>query len=239
MEQLTRRVFYLPHAPETDRPTLGYLRGDRLALMVDAGNSPAHAGQFLEELRRLDQPLPDDVALTHRHWDHCFGLCAVDAPALAGRATARYLQQFAAISWGEAGLLAYMEADGLREFSEPHLRLEYPDPAAIRIRQADIAFEGVMELDLGGCRCVLRTIPSPHCEDCVLMWAPEEGVVFLGDACCKKLIRGVWTDDPAGAAALYAVLEPLSFDVAVVGHDAPQPRETLLRDLRQQMGLEP
>ena len=236
MKQLTRRVWYLPHTRSSDRPTLGYIRGDRRALMVDAGNSPAHVRQFLRALEAEGLPAPDLVALTHRHWDHTFGLTALAVPAVAGAATARYLDRFSSIQWSEAGLQEYMALDGLREFSEPHLRLEYPDPAAIRLRPADMAFPDTLEVELGGCRCLLRTIPSPHCDDCVLIHVPSEGVVFLGDGCCLRLVRGEWVEDPAGTAALLAVLETLAFTVAVVGHDAPISREALLADLRSRAG---
>ncbi|MDY3281901.1 MBL fold metallo-hydrolase [Dysosmobacter sp.] len=232
MKQLTRRVWYLPHSPASDRPALGYIRGDRRALMVDAGNSPAHVRQFLRSLEAEGLPAPDLTVLTHRHWDHTFGLAALPIPAVAGAATARYLERFSAIRWGEAGLQEYIDLDGLREFSEPHLRLEYPDPATIRLRPADMAFTDTLEVELGGCRCLLRTIPSPHCDDCVLVHVPSEGVIFPGDSCCLHLVRGDWVEDPAGTAALLAVLETLSFDVAVVGHDDPVSREALLADLR-------
>lgn len=235
MEQLTERIYYLPHSPETDRPTLGYVRGDRRCLMLDGGNSPAHAAVFLSGLAALGLPGPDAVAVTHRHWDHTFGLCGVDAPVIAGRATAGYLRRYAAISWGEAGLAEYMEADGLREFSEPHLRLEYPDPAAIRLRQADAAFEGTLELDLGGCMAVLRTVPSPHCGDCVMAWLPSERTVFLGDAWCTKLVRGDWVEDREGLAALWRLLEPLDFRWALTGHDRPRTKDELAQDFRHRM----
>lgn len=237
MEHLTQRICYLPPAPERDRPALGYIRGERLSLMVDAGNSPAHAEQFLRELDAERLPRPDGVVLTHRHWDHTFGLCALDCPALAGEPTARYLQRFAAIAWGEDGLQEYLDLDGLRGFSEPHLRLEYPDPAAIRLRPADHTFTGTRTLELGGCRCVVQTIPSPHCGDCVLVYVPEERVIFTGDACCLRLLQGEWVEDPVGTAALLHTLEEIHFDIAVVGHDRPQTRQELLTDLKQRLSL--
>ena len=235
MKQLTRRVWYLPHSPASDRPALGYIQGDDRALMVDAGNSPAHVQQFLRSLEAEGLPRPDLVALTHRHWDHTFGLAALPIPAIAGAATARHLERFSAIQWGETGLQEYMELDGLREFSEPHLRLEYPAPAAIRLRPAEITFTDTLELELGSCRCLLRAIPSPHCEDCVLIHVPSEGVIFPGDACCLRLLRGEWVEDPAGTAALLSLLETLPFDTAVVGHDAPVSRAALLADLRRRL----
>ena len=41
LEQLTSRIFYYPHQPETDRPMLAYINGSRISLAIDAGNSAA------------------------------------------------------------------------------------------------------------------------------------------------------------------------------------------------------
>ena len=46
LEQLTPRVYQLPFSQENDRPALGYIRGDRFSLMVDAGNSPEHVRDY-------------------------------------------------------------------------------------------------------------------------------------------------------------------------------------------------
>jgi len=234
MNRLSNRLFYLPPVPETDRPMLACLQGSRRTLLLDGGNSPAHLRGFLSELSAAGVPAPDWAMATHRHWDHTFGLSALPkgVPVIAGAATAAYLRRYAAIQWGEAGLVSYMEDDGLREFSEPHLRLEYPDPSAIRLRAADVSFQGTLELDLGDRRAVLMTVPSPHCDDAVIAFLPEERAVFLGDAWCTKLVKGEWVEDLAGLRGLWEVLEPLDFDTALVGHDVPQTKSALAADYR-------
>ena len=63
--RLTERVWFLPHDEPTDRPVLGYARGDRLALAVDAGASPAHVAAFYRALENEGLPLPGVTALTH------------------------------------------------------------------------------------------------------------------------------------------------------------------------------
>ena len=47
LHQLTNRIWYTEHDSATDRPTLGYIMGDRRSVMLDAGNSGAHAELFL------------------------------------------------------------------------------------------------------------------------------------------------------------------------------------------------
>ena len=75
--RLSERISYLQHVEELDCPVLALVRGDRLALAVDAGYSPRHVADFYCELVSAGLPLPDLTALTHWHWDHGFGMGAV------------------------------------------------------------------------------------------------------------------------------------------------------------------
>jgi len=76
LQQLTERIFFMKNQEETDRPVLGYVQGDCAALMIDAGNSPAHVALFQAGLQERSLPDPDWVGITHWHWDHCYGLSA-------------------------------------------------------------------------------------------------------------------------------------------------------------------
>ena len=67
---------------------LGYIRGERYSLAVDAGNSRRHVEKFyaaLDALRSFGGRILQ--VLTHWHWDHTFGLHAVDGAAIACEAT--------------------------------------------------------------------------------------------------------------------------------------------------------
>lgn len=228
MKRLSENIFYLPGDPATDRPALGYVRGGRDSLMVDAGNSPRHAEQYLSAVQSAGLRAPRYVAVTHSHWDHSFGLCGVPAVSLACRATSLRLAPFC-VPWNSGTLERYLDAEGLREFSAPHMLLEYPDAEQIKVQNADISFEGELTLELGGCTCLLRQIPSPHCGDCILVHVPSEGVLFLGDAGCEELVHGEWIDRPDRLEALLREVERLDFSVCLTGHDpAPLSREALL-----------
>lgn len=227
MQAVSNHVFYLPHSTGTDRPALGYVHGAHAALMVDAGNSPAHVRQFLGDLHRQKLPLPDYTVLTHRHWDHCFGLSALNTLAIAGEKTAQALQRASEIVWSRETLAAYLEADEIREFSEQHILLEYPQLSDIHIRVPEVRFSGRLEIDLGGCRCQLLEIPSPHSNDSVAVYIPEDRVLFLGDAGCEACAHGTWTDQPELLEAMLHTLEALDFTVCITGHDLPHTRERL------------
>ena len=72
--QVSDRVWYSMYEEERDRPILGYVRGDRWSLAVDAGHSDAHVKGFYEALEKEGLPLPSVTVLTHWHWDHTFGM---------------------------------------------------------------------------------------------------------------------------------------------------------------------
>ena len=54
LKKISDRVYYLPSEERTDRPVLGYVKGDKYSLAVDAGNSSDHVEEFYRELGELD-----------------------------------------------------------------------------------------------------------------------------------------------------------------------------------------
>ena len=104
LEQLTPRVFYLPFSKTEGSPSLGYIRGDRFSLMVDAGTCPAHVGEYQNAVAAAGFRPPDFVALTHSHWDHCFGLGALAIPSIACTQTRQSLELVSTLSWTPEGI---------------------------------------------------------------------------------------------------------------------------------------
>lgn len=175
--RLTERVWFLPHDEPTDRPVLGYARGDRLALAVDAGASPAHVAAFYRALENEGLPLPVITAITHWRWDHAFGMASVHGLTVACRATNDLLRT------ERERLRAGDRPDELRRTMRG-FALEFPPGSVPTVATSDIAFEGTLELDLGGVTARLVQSASPHTPDAVLVHLPEEGTVFMGDAAC-------------------------------------------------------
>lgn len=83
LTKVTRRVYYLINDRETDRPVLGYIKGDKYSLMVDAGNSKNHVKKFNNSIEKLNLRMPDYVAITYWHWDHTYGMHAVAGKTIA------------------------------------------------------------------------------------------------------------------------------------------------------------
>ncbi|MGW4636958.1 MBL fold metallo-hydrolase [Sphaerisporangium sp. NPDC004334] len=151
--------------------TLGLVAGDRACLVVDTGADEAQGAAFAAAVRELTG-LPWSVALTHAHFDHCFGTAAFGECAV----------------WAHPGCRAELVATGERQRSAwvEHYRKE-GDPeaagrlAAARIVLPDRAAGTATELDLGG-RVVRLAGPGPgHTGHDLVVHVPDSGVVFAGD----------------------------------------------------------
>ena len=77
------RIWYSAYEEERDRPCLGYIRGNKFSVAVDAGHSDEHVREFYEALERENLPLPALTVITHWHWDHAFGMHTVHGMTVA------------------------------------------------------------------------------------------------------------------------------------------------------------
>ena len=174
LNRACERIWYSMYEEERDRPCLGYILGDRWSLAVDAGHSDAHVEEFYEALEQAGLPLPSVTVLTHWHWDHSFGMHAIHGISIANEATARHLEDFS----------ARVRADGGREFLslDPSIRKEYANNRPVVITAPDVVFEKRLDLDPGNIKAVLLRSVSPHTDDALLVYIPEDKVLFVGDA---------------------------------------------------------
>jgi glyoxylase-like metal-dependent hydrolase (beta-lactamase superfamily II) len=189
IQQLTRHVRWLPADPATDRPILGAITGTSGTLMVDAGNSPAHAGHFLAELERAGLAAPSFVALTHWHWDHVFGTAALPVPTVAHVETRRAVAAMAGQDWSDAALDRRVAEGAEIAFCRDMIKAELPDRSALRLRPPEIGFSHELELDLGGVTCRIIHVGGDHAADSSIVYVPEDGVMFLGDCIYADIYR--------------------------------------------------
>ena len=174
LNKYSDNVYYSDYGLYDDRPVLGYIKGDRYALMVDAGNSEAHAREFLAEVEKKGLPKPDFVVLTHYHWDHTFGMHAVNGICIANERTSQYLKDFRR-RLKQEGKNVFLDLD-------ESIRLEYAGDQDVIITDPDIVFSGNLLLDAGNCPIRLFQAEAPHTDDSTLIEVPGEGVLFIGDA---------------------------------------------------------
>lgn len=189
-QQLSTHILIMHAEHETDRPVLAAIIGERRTLLMDAGNSPAHAQLFREELARRGLRQPDILALTHWHWDHTFGMTAWEAPVIAQVGTAKELTELSGIRWSGEELDRIVQAGILSDASDRHIRLEYGDVTTIKVMPPDILFTDSITIDLGGVTCELRHIGGDHSADSCLLYIKEDNVLFLGDALGPSVYGG-------------------------------------------------
>ena len=222
LKRLTDRIWIYSYERERDRPNLGYIRGDRWSLAVDAGHSDDHVAMFYQELDHAGLPLPSLTVLTHWHWDHAFGMHAVSGLCLANERTNRHLCD------AHDRLLR----DGVEWFlsMDECIRREYADDRPVIVSLADLTFEGEMGLDLGGCQVRVFQADAPHTDDSTLVYVPSEGVLFIGDA--KSGPFPTWERNPLLSQRLADTVKDIDVRVCVGSHWKPMTKQELLDDLR-------
>jgi glyoxylase-like metal-dependent hydrolase (beta-lactamase superfamily II) len=220
---------------ETDRPNLGYIRGDKYSLMVDAGNSAKHADLFLTCLKELGLPSPDYVAITHWHWDHTFGMHAVDACSIAGKLTNKQLEDVSRWDWDDKSMSERLATGEDIEFCDSHIRVEYPERASIIVKTADIVFDEHLHIDLGGITCELLHIGGPHSEDSVVVYLPEEKIIFLGDSSCGDHYHNEGRYDKDKLLVFIDFIKETDFSTCVEGHDSAISKELLLQYMSEEL----
>ena len=240
-EVVSARVDRFTPDERTDRPVLGAIRGSAGTLIVDGGASPAHLAAFVAELAARGRPPAVAIALTHWHWDHSFGSAALDVPVIASERTAAGVAVQAAYDWSDAALEQRVR-DGLElAFSLPHITAELPDRSDLHIVVPQVTFAEAYDVDLGDTTVELRWVGGEHADDSVVIWEPQDRVLFLGDA----LYQCLWGREPyltaAGVLALQQRLAPFAALHVLEGHDErvadPAAFAARLEDLRSACAL--
>ena len=221
LKRLTEHIWYMPFEEERDRPNLGYVKGDHWSLAVDAGHSAAHVKEFYTLLERENLPLPGMTVLTHWHWDHTFGMHAVNGLTLANDRTNGYLAE-----WKDK-----IEKNGPEEFLAIHesIRREYGTDTEVIVRKADMVFTGEIVLDLGGCIVKVITADAPHTDDSALVYVKDDKTLFLGDSTCDDFFTGIKRPDLCRKLA--DTIRGINPEICMEGHWVPTDPEDTLADL--------
>ncbi|MDL2259138.1 MBL fold metallo-hydrolase [Eubacteriales bacterium OttesenSCG-928-K08] len=219
--KLKDNIYYSPHEEKRDRPVLGYIRGKRYSVMVDAGASAAHISSFYSALSCAGLPMPEYTAITHWHWDHTFGMCAVEGKTIAHVNT-------------QPKLMEMRCSDDVFSYGDERMRVEYSDAKDISIILPNILFDGNLVLNLGDISCHIISIPSPHSDDASAIWIPEGRALFLGDATSPDYFNG-GVYDAGELHKMAAWLEDRDFDVCLLGHSAPLSKAELMEYLHSLM----
>lgn len=221
MIKMTDRVYYYPCESETDRPNLGYIKGDNFAVAIDAGHSEKHVKEFYKTLQEEGFTLPSVTILTHWHWDHAFGMHVVNGLTIANSRTNQHLLEFK----------DRLDKEGTKFFLDIHetIRNEYGNGEPVIVVPADIIFEDELLIDAGNCPIKLIRTESSHTDDCTLVQIVNERIVFLGDSSCGDFPSGVKDKDLC--EKYVTTLSSLDVDMCLEGHWTPDTPEGVIADV--------
>jgi glyoxylase-like metal-dependent hydrolase (beta-lactamase superfamily II) len=241
MNLLTPHVYWLSPNAATDRPLIGAVVGSEAALVVDAGNSPAHARLFLDEYASLRLPAPRYLVLTHWHWDHVFGTGTFDLPTLAHSETRRIVTEMAGLDWSDRAIERRVREGSEIAFCRDNIKAELPDRSRLVIRPPEIGFAEQVEVALGGLVCQVIHVGGDHSPDSSVVYVPADRVLFLGDCLSEDLYSGKPSYTTAALFPLLDRLLGLEVDYYLESHSPrPTPRQELVEfeDLIHRIGSE-
>lgn len=180
LSHISDHVYWMsPGAP--DRPSLCAIVGTEHTLMLDAGASDAHAGLFLDALVAAGVRAPRYVALTHWHWDHVFGIPALDIPVIASKLTYDQMTIQAGYAWTDAALEQRVRSGLEIPFCADNIKLELPEPRNVRIVLPEIVYEDTLTIELGGVTVRMQRVGGDHAADSCVMFIEPDRVLFMGD----------------------------------------------------------
>lgn len=220
--QLSERIYYSAYEEERDRPALGYIKGKRFSVAVDAGHSKQHLDEFYEQLEKHDLPLPSLTVITHWHWDHSFAMHAVHGLTIANERTDKYLKDF----------IQNRSVKHDKEFLklDPSIEKEYAGNKEIIVVPADIVYSGSMKIDTGDLRIEISEAVSPHTDDASFIYIPEERVLFFGDA--TSGVFPTWIADKEKTEQICQLIDRIDPVYCIGGHWPIYKKNELLEELR-------
>lgn len=238
LQRITDRIWVLPYDSFTDRPNLYYIRGDERSLAVDAGASPAHVADFYRAIEAEGLPLPQVTAITHWHWDHTFGLCAVVGQTISSAATLRQLETVQRWAWDRPAMQRREHTGEDIAFCNMCIMREYAaQPERIRVALPQVGLTENRTLDLGGIQAVLLPCSSPHSEDALLIHIPQEKALIVGDADCEDYYHQGGMYQQESLSDWIQRVRELDYDHYLIGHGEPETKDDALHYLQGQLDV--
>ena len=216
--KLSSNIYYSSYEELRDRPSLGYIKGSKFSIAIDAGHSDDQGFEFYNLLKKEDLPLPTFTVITHWHWDHSFGIHAINGLAIANKKTNEHLIDFIK-SRSKENDAKFLQLDS-------SIALEYKDNKPIVVKKADIVFEKEIIINNGIEDIRIFECISPHCDDATFVYAPKEKVLFIGDG--KSGVFPTWIADKKTSRQLAKEIEKMDIDYCIGGHWPIESKKELL-----------
>lgn len=199
---------------------LAYLKGGRFSLAVDAGYSASHVRDFYRAIEAARLSKPDFTVITHWHYDHTFGMHAIEGISIAHDMTNVFLEDQRKRAM-DPGYIEKLKGE------DPYFRKEYRGQAEPSIVLSDISFSDRLTLDLGGITARIFHTVSPHSEDTVCVYVPEEKALFLGDSTSEDFFNG-GNLDKEKLRSLMRMIQSTDCTHCILSHCEPLAKEDLI-----------
>lgn len=235
--KLTENIFYIDYDRNFDRPNLAYIKGEKFSVAIDAGTSYKHVEMFYSYLAENNLPKPKYTIITHWHWDHTFGMNSVSGETIAHKNTNKKLSEMANWEWTEEAMKKRLLDKTEIEFADVYIKKEFPDLSKIKIVKADIEFEKSMKIDLGKISAEIFYTASPHSDDSIFIYIPEEKVLFVGDSICIDFYNNNYLDRNI-LTEMKKIIENIDFKWCILGHTEPLSKEDTLKEIDNLMNSE-
>src|SRR5262245_634121 len=168
LRQISPHVHIIPDNSVPLVPNVGYVVGDRAALVIDTGLGPRNGTAVYEVAKHLAGTKQLYLVITHVHPEHDLGAHAFPATTTLIRSTDQVKEI------GETGLGLARIFDGRSAINAELLK-------DADFRKADLTFEREYELDLGGVRAKLTAMGPNHTVGDTAIWIESDRVLFSGD----------------------------------------------------------
>lgn len=198
------------------RPNAGFIITGDGVVVVDALASPRQGEALLEVIHGVTRQPVRWLILTHHHPDHTFG--AIVFTRAGAKVIAHPDRRTLASEGGEDALVAdwvrVMGLDAMRGFA-------FAD-------RPDRPVTGVDTLRLGGRMIVVSHPASGHTPGDLMVWLPQERVLFAGDLLVEDGVTMVVDGSARALTVALDSIERLSPRIVVPGHGAIPARPAAL-----------
>ena len=168
LRQISAHVHIIPDNSVPLVPNIGYVVGDRAALVIDTGLGPRNGAAVYEVAKKLAGTKALYLVTTHVHPEHDLGAQAFPDTTTLIRSTDQVKEiaevglQLAKVFAGRSPINAELLKDA-------------------DFRKADVTFDGDYDLDLGGVKAKLTAMGPNHTVGDTIIWIESERVLFTGD----------------------------------------------------------
>jgi glyoxylase-like metal-dependent hydrolase (beta-lactamase superfamily II) len=166
----------------TDRPNIGYIKGDKYNLMIDCCGGLNQVTSLKSWLKLNNLSNPDYIVLTHHHWDHSFGLAYFDNHSISSKYTKSIIDSI--IDMKPRKLLDIISNEYEPMFCIPHLKLEYDNCLSnLKLKRVNET-TSYKTIDLGNRLVDIKEVRANHTLGSLFVYDRASKYLFIGDADC-------------------------------------------------------